>query len=75
MPDCSCDCHYYCSTTATPATAAPRLAEAFPAAHAGGAWWFVDLAAVDATFALPLISGASALSLVPSTVIMRVAVP
>ena len=41
-----------------------RLCEAFPAAHEGGTWWFVDLGIADSTFALPIASGASALSLV-----------
>ena len=46
-----------------------RLTEAFPEAHAGGAYWFVDLGARDETFALPMVSGLSALALV------RLAVP
>lgn len=41
-----------------------RLAEAFPDAHAGGAYWFVDLAARDETWMLPAASGLSALALV-----------
>mgnify|MGYP002820707198 CR=1 FL=1 len=41
-----------------------RLCETFPAAHEGGTYWFVDLGIADSTFALPIASGASALSLV-----------
>lgn len=41
-----------------------RLAEAFPDAHAGGAYWFVDLGANDTSLWLPAASGISALTLV-----------
>ena len=41
-----------------------RLAESFPDAHTGGAYWFLDLGARDETFWLPAASGLSALALV-----------
>ena len=46
-----------------------RLAEHFPDAHVGGAYWFVDLGATDNTYWLPAASGLSALALV------RISVP
>lgn len=46
-----------------------RLAEHFPDAHVGGAYWFVDLGATDHTYWLPAASGLSALALV------RISVP
>lgn len=41
-----------------------RLADHFPDAHSGGAYWFVDLAATDTSYWLPAASGFSALTLV-----------
>lgn len=41
-----------------------RLTESFPDAHAGGAYWFLDLGARDESFWLPAMSGLSALALV-----------
>jgi len=41
-----------------------RLAEARPDAATGGALWFTDLGASDATFLLPALSTATALSLI-----------
>lgn len=41
-----------------------RLADAFPDAHEGGAFWFIDLGARDETLWLPVASGLSALALV-----------
>jgi YidC/Oxa1 family membrane protein insertase len=41
-----------------------RLADVFPDAHTGGAFWFVDLGARDESLWLPLASGFSALALV-----------
>ena len=46
-----------------------RLVDAFPQAHEGGAYWFVDLGAQDTTYILPVASGLSALLLV------RISVP
>jgi YidC/Oxa1 family membrane protein insertase len=41
-----------------------RLADAFPTAHEGGMYWFVDLGARDESFYLPVASGLTALALV-----------
>lgn len=41
-----------------------RLSDAFPSAHEGGAYWFVDLGACDTSYLLPAASGFSALALV-----------
>lgn len=41
-----------------------RLAEAFPDAHSGGAYWFADLGACDETLMLPAASGLTALALI-----------
>ena len=41
-----------------------RLADHFPDAHVGGAYWFVDLGAIDDSYTLPAVSGLSAFALV-----------
>ena len=41
-----------------------RLADHFPDARSGGAYWFVDLSATDTSYWLPAASGLSALALV-----------